>query len=223
MCFDTGVLRHAKRRVQGSISERLSDANDPPRDALRTYGAAFGRLHELIASAKSCQPAVPKPATQRQRVYPRRMLAIFRRDLFSGSRRSGSTGAFPPHKQDAAPGRNKNEPHRVSHDICVCFARHALCEQHGLRPIHRRRHQDRRPHRHGEPLCRQWRPRLRRRGQARGRGFRRCREGHEGRDHFRRSPEQTRCRIEHRQFVVRRRQSRHDHRHSEFRRRPRGK
>ena len=40
------------------------------------------------------------------------------------------------------------------------------------------------------------------------RGFRRLRQGHEGRDHRRRSPEQARHRLEHRTPVVRRRQGR---------------
>ena len=49
------------------------------------------------------------------------MLAIYRRDLFVLIETSGSTGASPPLNRDAAPGRNKNEPHHVSHDI-----RHSL-------------------------------------------------------------------------------------------------
>ena len=66
------------------------------------------------------------------------------------------------------------------------------------------------------------RRRLGRRGEARGRGFRRCRQGHEGGDRRRRPSEQAGCRLEHRQHLVRCRQGRRDRRRAEFRRRARG-
>ncbi len=82
--------------------------------------------------------------------------------------------------------------------------------------------QDRRAHRHVEPLLRSRRRRLGGGRQARGRGFRRRQQGHEGRDHLRRPPEQAGRRLEHCQSMVRRRQGRHDRRHAEFRRGARG-
>ena len=80
----------------------------------------------------------------------------------------------------------------------------------------RRRDQDRRAERHVEPLRRPRRPGLGRRRAHGGRGLRRREEGHEGRDHLRRPPEQARRRLEHRAPVVRRRQGRRDRRRAQL-------
>jgi branched-chain amino acid transport system substrate-binding protein len=80
----------------------------------------------------------------------------------------------------------------------------------GRRPggIFRQDDQDRRAQRSIGPLCRYRGYRLGLGRAQSGRGFWRRRQGHEGRDPLRRSPEQARHRLEHRAPLVRRRQGR---------------